>query len=408
MLDDEPVCFEVRNPEGQKTKDDASDFLDLMSLFNAVSVQPAKQDHILRTISAILLLGNLEFSGDEAAVLDNPEVAQHIADLLKLPDADAFISSLLQCTRHVVGDDPVQVAFLPKCSERLRDALAQELYASLVDFVARSVSWRPQEMTETFIGVSVPTTAEFLYDTNIDAPRNYCNRYAQLQRNLLHEVVMNFRNEYTLFTGREHWRQQGMDEADAEIEVIDNRPCLELIAGPEGIFKLTDEYCKQMWLDPAVHKLAGYLVEMCKDHELFLTCEDHPDASQFRYGPSAAAVHHTWGKVIYDFGNEFVRAHAYDGRMLRVVCDVLAESALPHVASFGADGLQSEAHSAANQFKNSLEKYIQLLTQAHPHFVTTVSANRSKAEARFDRHYVIKQLDYTGSLPSMYSERNFR
>ena len=74
-------------------------------------------------------------------------------------------------------------------------------------------------MTETFIGISVPTTAEFLYDTNIDAPRNYCNRYAQLQRNLLHEVVMNFRNEYTLFTGREHWRQQGMDEADAEIEV---------------------------------------------------------------------------------------------------------------------------------------------------------------------------------------------
>ena len=45
------ACSQVRNPEGQKTKDDASDFLDLMSLFNAVSVQPAKQDHILRTVS---------------------------------------------------------------------------------------------------------------------------------------------------------------------------------------------------------------------------------------------------------------------------------------------------------------------------------------------------------------------
>ena len=82
-----------------------------------------------------------------------------------------------------------------------------------------------------------------------------------------------------------------------------------------------------------------------------LLCATSLSVAQYRYGPAAAGIHHTWGKVIYDFGAEFTRAHAYDGRMLRVVCDVLAESALPHVASFGAEGLQSEAHSAANQFK---------------------------------------------------------
>eukprot|EP00656_Telonema_subtile_P001305 TRINITY_DN10597_c0_g1_i3.p1 TRINITY_DN10597_c0_g1~~TRINITY_DN10597_c0_g1_i3.p1 ORF type:complete len:493 (+),score=118.42 TRINITY_DN10597_c0_g1_i3:117-1595(+) len=187
MEDEEPVCFEVRNPEGEKTKDDATDFQDLMSLLNAVAVQPAKQDHILRTLSAVLLIGDLEFSGEEAALLVNPELCDQIADLLRLPDAQALAASFVKCTRHVVGDEPVEVAHLPKQAERLRDALAEQLYSTLVDFVAKAVSWRPEEMTENFHAIAVPTTAEFLYDKNIDARRNYCNRYPQLLRlSLIH------------------------------------------------------------------------------------------------------------------------------------------------------------------------------------------------------------------------------
>lgn len=221
---------------------------------------------------------------------------------------------------------------------------------------------------------------------------------------------MNVRNEYTLHAGREHWRQQGLENElhSAGIEVIDNHTLLELIAGDQGILNLCDEYCKQFWLDSNVHKLSGYITAHCDENNLFSTCSDHPDADQYRYGPSAAALQHTWGQVVYDFSEEFVRAHAYDARRSRIVCDVLAESALPHIAAFGASRLQADAHSSASQFKNSLEMYVQLLTQAHPHFVTTVSANRSKAQGRFDRQYVIKQLDYTGSLPSMVSEKAFR
>ena len=54
--DEEPIIYEVRNPDGELTIDDANDFLDLMTLLNASGVQPAKQDHILRTISATLLI----------------------------------------------------------------------------------------------------------------------------------------------------------------------------------------------------------------------------------------------------------------------------------------------------------------------------------------------------------------
>ena len=76
-------------------------------------------------------------------------------------------------------------------------------------------------MGDVFIGISIPTTAEFLYDKNIDSQRNYCNRYPQLLRNLHHEVIMNVRNEYTLHAGREHWRQQGLENElhSAGIEV---------------------------------------------------------------------------------------------------------------------------------------------------------------------------------------------
>ena len=67
------------------------------------------------------------------------QLCDQIADLLRLPDAAAFAASFVKCNRHVVGDDPVEVVYLPSQSARLRDALAQQLYGALVEMVARAV-----------------------------------------------------------------------------------------------------------------------------------------------------------------------------------------------------------------------------------------------------------------------------
>jgi len=402
--DDEPIAFDVRNPSGELTVDDANDFNDLMSLLNAVGVQPAKQDHILRTVSAILLIGNIDFEGDEEARVVNPDVVEKVAELLRV-DNDALAKSLVSCTRHVVGDDAVKVAYSPTVATRLRDSFAQGLYTSLIDLVANSISWRPEDMTETWIGLTVPTTAEFLYTEVIDVRKNYSNRFSQLLRNFMHEVIMNYRMEYTLFVGKEHWQAQGLQ--DQEVKYEENSAVLEVIGGRKGILALMDELCKQTWLDINENPLHSYLVRCLKDTECFSTCEEGGKVSE-RLGSCAIAVQHSWGEVKYDAGLEFIRAHAYDSRLMRVVCGVLSESTLPHVAQYGVEGTMAVASSAGNLFKASVDKYLCLLTQAHPYFVTTASANRAKEADHFERDYVLNQLHYTGTSAAMNSEAVFR
>jgi myosin heavy subunit len=403
--DDEEIVFEVRNDVGDLTVDDANDFLDLMSLLNAVGVQPAKQDHILRTVSAILLVGNIDFEGDEEASIVNPDVVEKVAELLRV-DADALGKSLISCTRHVVGDDAVTMAYHPIVATRLRDALAQGLYTSLVELVANSISWRPEDMTETWIGLTVPTTAEFLFDEVIDVRKNYSNRFSQLLRNFMHEVIMNYRMEYTLFVGKEHWQAQGLQ--DQEVLYEENSAVLEVIGGRKGILALMDELCKQTWLDLNESPLHSYLVRCLQGNESFRTCEDQQGKVSERLGSAAISVIHTWGEVKYDAGHEFIRAHAYDARLMRVVSGVLSESTLPHVAQFGADGTAAVASSAGNLFKASVDKYLCLLTQAHPYFITTTSANRAKVADTFERDYVLNQLHYTGTSAAMNSDAVFR
>jgi myosin heavy subunit len=301
----------------------------------------------------------------------------------------------------------VKIAYQPKVAVRLRDALAQGLYTSLVQLVAKSISWRPEEMTDVWIGLTVPTTAEFLFDEVIDVRKNYSNRYSQLLRNFMHEIIMNYRMEYTLFVGKEHWQAQGLQ--DQEVLYLENSAVLEVIGGRRGILALMDELCKQTWLDLKENPLHSYLVRCLHEHESFATCEQTDDGKvSERLGGSAIAVRHSWGEVKYDAGDEFIRAHCYDSRLLRVVCGVLSESTLPHIGQFGADGIAGVASSAGNLFKASVDSYLQMLTQAHPYFITTTSANRAKVADHFERDYVLNQLHYTGTAAAMNSEAVFR
>merc|ERR1712072_184048 len=209
------------------------------------------------------------------------------------------------------GDDAVKVAYQPLAARRLRDALAQGLYTTLVDLVANAISWRPEDMTDTWIGLTVPTTAEFLFEEVIDVRKNYCNRFSQLLRNFMHEVIMNYRMEYTLFVGKEHWQAQGLE--DQEVQYEENSAVLEVIGGRRGILTLMDEISKQTWLGSEENALQPYLVRQLSENESFSTCEEPEDGKvNERLGQDAIAIRHTWGEVRYDAGDEFLRAHSYD------------------------------------------------------------------------------------------------
>merc|ERR1711924_139378 len=162
------------------------------------------------------------------------------------------------------------------------------------------------------------------------------------------------------------------------------------------------------WLNIEENPLKAYLMRCLQDNVCFSSCEENEEDPTRRVaerlGEHAIAIQHSWGEVKYDAGPEFIRAHAYDSRLLRVVCGVLADSTLPHIGQFGADGAVANSASAGNLFKASVDSFLCMLTQAHPYFITTCSANRAKVPDRFERDYVLNQLHYTGTSAAMNSE----
>ena len=71
----------------------------------------------------------------------------------------------------------------------------------------------------------------------------------------------------------------------------------------------------------------GALYRLCATLICFSTCTittevdgEQVETADERLGSGAITVSHSWGDVKYDAGNEFVRAHAYDSHLLRVVC----------------------------------------------------------------------------------------
>lgn len=131
--------------------DDGMAMDDLRDAFKTLGFKSKHVSSIFAVLSAILLLGNLEFgeadAQDVSAYVVNMPVLQQAAKLLGV-SADE-LAEVLTCKSTYVRKEILTVLLNPKQSAAQRDQLVQDLYAILFAFVVETANYKLAPLSQT-------------------------------------------------------------------------------------------------------------------------------------------------------------------------------------------------------------------------------------------------------------------
>lgn len=126
--------------------DEKYEFSRLKQSMEMVGFSPEKQRRLFNVLSAVLLIGNVEFfpkkstyHHDESVQVRNLEVVNIISELLKVKQ-DTLLAAMTSKRVKASGETLIMQYKLPEAIAA-RDALAKCLYGALFDWIVLQVSW---------------------------------------------------------------------------------------------------------------------------------------------------------------------------------------------------------------------------------------------------------------------------
>nr|XP_057922694.1 unconventional myosin-IXb [Doryrhamphus excisus] len=231
-----------------------------------VGFLPSTKKHIFSTLSAILLLGNVNFTlGENSQALEvGPEdVLSTLSELLKVKK-EQLVKTLTE--RRVSSDDATVVSqYTLEKATAARDSMAKSLYAALFDWIVLHINHallNRRDMEESACCLSIGVLDLFGLEN--------------LQTNGFEQLCINYSNEKLhCYTNQQIFQLQQEDYASEGItyhsfDYSDNSRCVQLIS--DGLFPVLDEQSTipQSTDEAVLDKLKLRL----KDNSLFATSID--------------------------------------------------------------------------------------------------------------------------------------
>ncbi|XP_012264562.2 unconventional myosin-IXa-like isoform X2 [Athalia rosae] len=232
-------CYDLENI------DERHEFSRLKQSMEMVGFTPEKQRRLFAVLSAVLLLGNVEFQPrksyhhhDEAVAVRNPEVVALISELLRVKQ-DTLLAALTAKRARASGETLVINYRLPEAIAA-RDAMAKCLYGALFDWIVLQVNHALLSKKDTLRdhqGNSIGVLDIFGFEDF-----KMCNSFEQLCINYANEQLQHYFNQHVFQYEQREYRKQGIRWTD--IGYSDNSGCLNLIEGkPNGLLCLLDDQC---------------------------------------------------------------------------------------------------------------------------------------------------------------------
>lgn len=225
--------------------DESYEFSRLKQSMEMVGFTPEKQRRLFSVLSAVLLLGNVEFQPrksayhhDEAVGVKNPEVVALISELLRVKQ-ETLMQALTAKRARASGETLVINYRLPEAIAS-RDAMAKCLYGALFDWIVLQVNHALLSKKDTLRehqGNSIGVLDIFGFE---DFGLN--NSFEQLCINYANEHLQYYFNQHVFKYEQEEYRKEGIRWTN--IDFMDNTGCLQLIeAKPNGLLCLLDDQC---------------------------------------------------------------------------------------------------------------------------------------------------------------------
>lgn len=226
--------------------DESYEFSRLKQSMEMVGFTAEKQRRLFAVLSAVLLLGNVEFQPrksayhhDEAVGVKNPEVVLLISELLRVKQ-ETLLQALTAKRARASGETLVINYRLPEAIAS-RDAMAKCLYGALFDWIVLQVNHALLSKKDTLRehqGNSIGVLDIFGFE---DFGLN--NSFEQLCINYANEHLQYYFNQHVFKYEQEEYQKEGIRWTN--IDFMDNTGCLHLIEGkPNGLLCLLDDQCK--------------------------------------------------------------------------------------------------------------------------------------------------------------------
>ncbi|XP_022914623.2 unconventional myosin-IXa-like isoform X3 [Onthophagus taurus] len=225
--------------------DESYEFSRLKQSMEMVGFTAEKQRRLFSVLSAVLLLGNVEFQPrksayhhDEAVAVKNPEVVSLISELLKVKQETLL--QALTCKKAKASGEVLIINYRLPEAIASRDAMAKCLYGALFDWIVLQVNHALLSKKDTLRehqGNSIGVLDIFGFEDF-----GLCNSFEQLCINYANEHLQYYFNQHVFKYEQEEYRKEGIRWTN--IDFMDNTGCLQLIEGkPNGLLCLLDDQC---------------------------------------------------------------------------------------------------------------------------------------------------------------------
>ena len=377
---------------------DSDEWNSLIEAFHIMGFAEHEQTSVLRTVSAVLHLGNVtvmreSVRADQASLTKEAQVrAEKVCHLLGIP-VDTFIKGLLH-PMVKAGREWVEKVQTPEQVRAAIDALSKGIYerafGNLVSMINRQLDRTSMGLDDShFIGVLDIAGFEIFEN----------NSFEQLCINYTNEKLQQFFNHHMFVLEQEEYAREQIEWKFIDFGK-DLQPTIDLIElpNPIGIFSCLDE-------DSVMPKATDKSFTE-KMHSLW-------DRKTPKYRSSRLSQ----GFILTHYAAEV--EYSTDGWLEKNkdplndnITRLLASSRDKHVASLFADCADHDDESGATRsrvkkglfrtvaqrHKEQLSSLMNQLHSTHPHFVRCILPNHKKRPKQFNAPLVLDQLRCNGVL----------
>lgn len=377
---------------------DRDEWESLMEAFCVMGFSDKDQASILRTIAAVLHLGNITVvkesrSADQARLApDAKEVAARVCKLLGVP-LEPFLQGLLH-PKVKAGREWVEKVQTPEQVRLGIDALAKGIYergfGDLVNRINRQLDRNGMGMDDSkFIGVLDIAGFEIFEQ----------NSFEQLCINYTNEKLQQFFNHHMFVLEQEEYAREQIEWKFIDFG-RDLQPTIDLIelSNPIGIFSCLDEDCV---MPKATDKTFSEKLNSLWEKKT-------PKYKPSRLGQGFILTHYA-AEVEYSTEGWLEKnKDPLNDNITRL----LAVSSEKHIATLFADcadhdddagAVRSRVkkglfRTVAQRHKEQLSNLMAQLHSTHPHFVRCILPNHKKRPKQFNSLLVLDQLRCNGVL----------
>lgn len=399
-LSRDPLAYNyLSNGSGQRrdleVSSDRGDFLAVVKAMNTMELSQHDQDAILAIVASVLHLGNVTFTEvDGVATVDRPQEVATIAELLGC-DARRLSEALVGRTIEARGD----VVTSPLSKELAlcaRDALAKAVYDRLFSWLVKklNLSLQPPAGVRTVVMGILDIYGFEVFQKN---------SFEQFCINFCNEKLQQVFVELTLKSEQAEYLREGIEWEP--VQYFDNKVICELIeAKHRGMIALMDEECLRPG-EPTDLSLLAKLNEHLDGHPHYVSHRRADKKTQKTMAREEFRLVHYAGDVTYAVEGFLEKNNDLLFRDLREVMAHSANSVTKSTFLVAELNTKRRPETAVTQFKNSLNKLMDILMCKEPSYIRCIKPNDFQAAGVFNEEVVSHQVKYLGLMENLRVRR---